>query len=286
MSVLVTGFNGKVGKEVARKLKGQNLSFTCGVRSVEKAVKRFGEEFSFVELDFSNPETFAAALEGIEQVFLIYPPGDKMEFGEFLKVLKEMGVQHIVYLSVKDVQYLPFIHHFKNEKLIKKLGVPYTFIRAGYFMQNLQDFLGQEIKENKRIFVPAGKGKASFVDTRDLAEVALQAFLNPEKFRYTYPVITGEKALDFYEVAEIMTAVLGEKIVYTNPSVKEFKSYMVNKGEKEDFVNVVVGIHFPTKLGLTKGVTADFEKITNSKPIPLEQYVKDYQEKWLTDEND
>lgn len=286
MSVLVTGFNGKVGKEVARKLKEQNFSFTCGVRNVEKAVKRFGDEFSFVELDFSNPETFAAALEGIDQVFLIYPPGDKMEFGEFLKVIKERGVQHIVYLSVKDVQYLPFIHHFKNEKLIKKLGVPYTFIRAGYFMQNLQDFLGQEIKENKRIFVPAGKGKTSFVDTRDLAEVAIQAFLNPEKFRYTYPVITGEKALDFYEVAEIMTAVLGERIEYANPSVKEFKSYMVNKGEKEDFVNVVVGIHFPTKLGLAKGVTADFEKITNSKPIPLEQYVKDYQEKWLTDEND
>ncbi|MEC3883363.1 SDR family oxidoreductase [Halobacillus sp. HZG1] len=286
MSVLVTGFNGKVGKEVARKLKKQNFSFTCGVRNVEKAVKRFGEEFSFVELDFSNPETFAAALEGIDQVFLIYPPGDKMEFGKFLKVIKERGVQHIVYLSVKDVQYLPFIHHFKNEKLIKKLGVPYTFIRAGYFMQNLQDFLGQEIKENKRIFVPAGKGKTSFVDTRDLAEVALKAFLNPKEFRNTSPVITGEKALDFYEVAEIMTAILGERIKYANPSVKEFKSYMVSKGEKEDFVNVVVGIHFPTKLGLAKGVTADIEKITKSKPIPLEQYVKDYQEKWLMDEND
>jgi hypothetical protein len=123
------------------------------------------------------------------------------------------------------------------------------------------------------------------VDTRDLSEVALQAFLNPEEFRYTRPVITGEKALDFYEVAEIMTAVLGEKIEYANPSVKAFKSYMVNQGEKEDFVNVVIGIHFPTKLGLAKGVTADFEKITKSKPIPLEQYVKDYQEKWLTDEN-
>ncbi|MYL49812.1 NAD(P)H-binding protein [Halobacillus litoralis] len=284
MSVLVTGFNGKVGIEVARKMNERNLSFTCAVRNVAKAERMYGDKFSFVKLDFSDPATFGAALEGIDQVFLMYPPGDQIKFHQFLKVIKEKGVQHIVYLSVKDVQYLPFIHHFKNEKLLKRLGIPYTFIRAGYFMQNLHDFLGREIREKNRIFVPAGKGKTSFVDTRDLAEVAIHAFQHPEEFRNTSHVITGEKAFDFYEVAEIMTAVLGERIVYANPSVKEFKSYMVNKGEKEEFVNVVIGIHFPTKLGLAKGVTEDFEKISKSKPIALEKYVKDYKQKWLPDE--
>lgn len=78
-----------------------------------------------------------------------------------------------------------------------------------------------------------------------------------------------------------MTSVLGEQFQYTNPSVKEFKSFMLKKGEKEDFVNVVIGIHFPTKLGLAKGVTNEFEEITKSKPIPIERYIKDYKNKWL-----
>lgn len=62
-------------------------------------------------------------------------------------------------------------------------------------------------------------------------------------------VITGNEALDFFEVAKIMTGVLGVKIQYENPSVKEFKQFMKKIGEEEAFVNVVVGVHIPTKLG-------------------------------------
>ena len=283
MSILVTGFNGKVGIEVAKKLNEYGLSFKCAVRNVEKAKRMYEEEFNFVELDLSNPATFEKALEGVDKIFLIYPPGDNIEFHQFLKVIKEKAVHHIVYLSVKDVQFLPFIHHFKNEKLIKKLGIPYTFIRAGYFMQNLHDFLGEEIKERRRIFIPAGNGRTSFVDTRDLAEVVIHSFQYPHEHMNTSHVITGERAVNFYEVAEMMTSVLRVEIEYANPSVKEFKSFMLKKGEKEAFVNVVIGIHFPTKLGLAKGVTNDFEKITNSKPIPIVRYIEDYKEKWVTD---
>ncbi|WP_430313787.1 SDR family oxidoreductase [Rossellomorea sp. NRS-1567] len=280
LTILVTGFNGKVGIEVAKKLKDRNVSMKCAVRNVEKAKNIYGEDYAFTTLDLSDTGTFDEALDQVDQVFLIYPPGDKLEFQAFLEAMKKRGIQHIVYLSVKDVQYLPFIHHYKNEKMIKKLGIPYTFIRAGYFMQNLQDFLADEIKENRRIFIPAGKGKTSFVDTRDLAEIAIHAFQHPLEHTNKNHVITGDRAVDFYEVAEMMSAILGEKIQYSNPTVKEFKSYMVKKGEKEDFVNVVIGIHFPTKLGLAKGVTHEFKKITNTDSIRLERYIEDYQGNW------
>ncbi len=283
LTILVTGFNGKVGIEVAKKLKERSISMKCAVRNVEKAEENFGDGYRFTKLDLAEPTTFDGALEDVDQVFLIYPPGDKLEFQTFLEAIKHKGIKHIVYLSVKDVQYLPFIHHYKNEKHIKKLGIPYTFIRAGYFMQNLQDFLGDEIKERRRIFIPAGKGKTSFVDTRDLAEIAIHAFQNPGEHTNKNHVITGDRALDFYEVADRMTTILGEKVHYSNPTVKEFKSYMLKKGEKEDFVNVVIGIHFPTKLGLAKGVTHEFERITHTKPITIERYIEDYKENWVKD---
>jgi uncharacterized protein YbjT (DUF2867 family) len=165
--------------------------------------------------------------------------------------------------------------------LLKRLGIPYTFIRAGYFMQNLNDFLGEEIKERNRIFIPAGKGKTSFVDTRDLAEVAVIALQDTEKHKNKKYVIKGDEAIDFYRVADIMTEVLHVTIQYTNPSVKEFKGFMLQKGVKEDFINVVIGIHFPTKLGFAKGITRDYENITNKKPIKVKTYIKDYKGNWL-----
>lgn len=281
MKILVTGFNGKVGYEVTQKLMELQIQIKCAVRDVNKAMKKYGGEYEFVKFDFSSPDTFVEALNGVDKVFLIYPPGKDIHFEEFIRAAKEKSVKHIVYLSLKDVQFLPFIHHFKNEKLIKKYDIPYTFLRAGYFMQNLKDFLYDEIKGNCRIFVPAGKGKTSFVDARDIAEVGVMAFLNPEKHKFKSYVITGEKAIDFFEVAKIMSEVIQKEISYSNPSVKEFKEYMVSKGSDSDFINVVVGVHIPTKLGLAKGVAKDFFDLTNKRPGSIRSYIEDYRTDWI-----
>lgn len=281
MTILVTGFSGKVGFEVARKLEEANLPFVCAVRDVPKAKAQYGDRFIFVPLDLSKPDTFAGALDGIDKLFLMYPPGENLKFARFIESAKALGVNHIVYLSLKDVQMMPFVPHYKNEKLIKKSGVPYTFLRAGYFMQNLQDFLLKEIKANQRIFVPAGKGKTSFVDARDIAEIAVLAFKNTAEFAGQKPVITGNEAWDFYDVAKMMTEELGESYTYANPTVKEFKKYMVGSGADEAFINVVVGVHFPTKLGLAGGIKLDYEKLMGKAPTTMRQYLKDHREKFL-----
>ncbi|MGM0845652.1 MAG: SDR family oxidoreductase [Bacillota bacterium] len=281
MRTLVTGFTGKVGFQVAQSLKKKGADLRCAVRNVEKASAQYDESFEFVHLDFANTATFAQALEGVDRIFLMYPPGDNLQFDDFIQYANEAGIQHIVYLSVKDVQFMPFIHHYKMEKLIAKSEIAYTFIRAGYFMQNLNDFLCKEIKERNRIFVPAGKGKTSFVDTRDIADVAAISLMNSNSHKNKSYVITGSEALNFYEVAEIMTEILGKKIQYSNPSVKEFKSSMTKQGEDEGMTNVVVGVHLPTKLGLAKGIKHDFEKVTGKKPRLIRQYIEDFKENWI-----
>lgn len=167
------------------------------------------------------------------------------------------------------------------EKLIKSYNIPYTFVRAGYFMQNLNDFLCKEIKERQRIFVPAGKGKTSFIDTRDLAEISALTLVNEGKHKNQIYAVTGNEALDFFDVASIMTEVLGVKIQYTNPSVKEFREYMKKIGEDEGFVNVVVGVHMPTKLGLAKGIKHDYEKVTGKTPTNIRKYIEDFKESWI-----
>ncbi|KIL51025.1 SDR family oxidoreductase [Jeotgalibacillus campisalis] len=281
MKTLITGFNGKTGFEVAKKAKSASIVSTCAVRSLEKAKANYGSDYSFTLLDFTKPETFEQALSDVDSIFLIYPPGEGIEFERFLETAKKRSVKHIVYLSLKDVQFMPFIHHYKNEKLIKKTGIPYTFIRAGYFMQNLNDFLLQELKERKRIFVPAGNGKTSFVDARDLAEIAVMALRNPSLHQNKSYVITGNEALTFYEVAKRMTHILETPVEYTNPSVKEFKSWMLSQGADSSFINVVTGIHFPTKLGLAKGISNDFEKITGKKQTSINEYIRDFKQYWL-----
>jgi len=281
MKILVTGFTGKVGLQVANYLKSIDIPILCGVRNVERAKAKFGDIYEYVSLDFSDPTTFDGALENIDRIFLMYPPGENLQFDTFLEKAKDKEIKHITYLSLKDVQFMPFIHHYKMEKLIKSYNIPYTFVRAGYFMQNLNDFLCKEIKERQRIFVPAGKGKTSFVDTRDLAEISALTLVNEVKHKNQIYAVTGNEALDFFDVASIMTEVLGVKIEYTNPSVKEFREYMKKIGEDEGFVNVVVGVHMPTKLGLAKGIKHDYEKVTGKTPTNIRKYMEDFKESWI-----
>lgn len=192
----------------------------------------------------------------------------KRDQAYYLSITKRCAV-YAIYSSLQD------------GKVDQKSKIPYTFVRAGYFMQNLSDFLCKEIKERHRIFVSAGNGKTSFVDTRDLAEVSALSLTEIAKHRNQIYVITGNEALDFYEVAALMTEVLGVKIEYTNPSIKEFKQYMTQSGVDAQFVNVVAGIHMPTKLGLAKGIKHDYMKVTGKNPTTIRQYIEDFKQDWL-----
>ena len=49
--------------------------------------------------------------------------------------------------------------HRQEEKIIEESGIPYTFLRAGAFMQNFINFFGQTIRTQNAIYLPAGGEK-------------------------------------------------------------------------------------------------------------------------------
>ena len=85
------------------------------------------------------------------------------------------GVRHIVFLSLIGAEKNKVVPHAKIEQLLQAGPATYTLLRAGFFMQNLSTTHRRDIVENDDVFIPAGKGKTAFVDTRDLAAVAALA---------------------------------------------------------------------------------------------------------------
>lgn len=130
----------------------------------------------------------------------------------------------------------PIVPHHKIEKIIKESGIPYTFLRPSFFMQNLISQHGEELRKEKIIFVPAGKGKPSFIDVRDIATVAAKILTEDGHENKGYS-LTGCEALDYYEVADIISKELGETITYVNPSIPKFKRKMLAKGIQSEFAH-------------------------------------------------
>ncbi len=281
--ILVTGPTGNVGSSVVKYLKKKKVPFKAAVINDPDEIKKLPAKIKKVIFDFENRATYNQALENIESIFLMRPPqieDIKNKMLPFLEKAKEKGVIYIVFLSLMGVN--PMVPHYKVEKYVKKLGFKYTFLQSSYFMQNLSTTHAQIIKDKHDLLIPAGNSKTSFIDARDIGELAGILLENPdEKYINQGITLTGSEALDYYEVAEIMTRVLQKEFTYSNPSPKEFEKTMLQYDFPTDFVKIMNMLYKITRMGGGKKVTSNLEEILQRKPTTLQQFIKDYKNTWL-----
>jgi uncharacterized protein YbjT (DUF2867 family) len=151
-------------------------------------------------------------------------------------------------------------------------------------MQNLSTIHREDIQAYSQIFVPAGEGKTSFIDVRDIAAVAVRALTesshdNSSHSNQAYS-LTGNEALDYNEVAEIFTEVLSRPVVYRNPSVWQFAFRMYKRAISIGFIAVMIGIYTTVRLGRAAQVTPETERLLQRPPISMRQFVEDYRSCW------
>lgn len=279
-NILVSCAAGNVGSEIVRQLKENNI--LCKAADIVNVQDILGEEFDNIYLNFEDMNSCEQAFKGIKKLFLNRPP-QMVEFNNSifpaLDIAKEKGIEHIVFLSMIGVNKR--VPHYKIENYLKNLGINYTILRASFFMQNLNTVHGEVIKKEKDLFIPAGKGKISFVDIRDVAAVAVKVLMDQNNdYRNKVLNLTGSESLNFFEVAEIMTKVLGEEVKYSNPKGKLFVKKMVSYGYSADFIKVMKMIYLIVKLGKAGILFDDTEIVLGRKPITMEQFIRDNTDFW------
>ena len=283
--ILLFGITGNVGSEVFRNLSGSSLKVRAAVRDVAKAQAAFGNEFEYCRCDIEDPSTFAAVLDGVNKVFLVRPPAvsdAKKYFKPFTLEAKLAGVRHIVFLSLLGVEKNPFPPHYKIERYIKESGIPYTFLRPGFFMQNLSTTHCEDIRDKNEIFLPCGQARVSFVDVRDIGEAGAKVLLEDGHQMQAY-TLTGPEALTYQEVADLYTEVLGRKISYTNPSPLLFRRTMLSRGIEKPFANVMTVLYLTTRFGMARQVTTDLPQLLGHPAATMRQFVSDHRQVWMNE---
>lgn len=278
MKILVIGASGNVGRYVVRELLNMGEEVVAAGTDVGKLNKLFGKQVESVYFDFTDQTTFHKALENADRVFLMRPPhlGKPWDLYPFIDAMKAYKVKLVSFLSLMGVENNPIPPHHKIEKYIEKAGVPYAHVRPGFFMQNLSGIHSVEIREKNQIFIPAGKSKTSFIDAADIGLAIAVLLQEPEKYKNTAHTITGPEALDYYQVAEILSRVTGRKITYAKPGYLKYRNYYIKKrGLDKRYVDVTVALYFMTRMGTAKEVTNGFYELTGRKPRTLEEFAKD-----------
>lgn len=245
--ILVTGATGNVGGAAVRWLVQAGHPVRAGVRDLHAALP---EGASPVRLDFEDPGTWPAALDGVTHMLLVRPPAISDVASTLLPLLDAgSSLEHVAFASVMGVEDNPAIPHAKVEAHLRASGVGWTMLRAGLFSQNLLGAYRADIREDDRLFVPAGKGRAAWVDARDVGEVGARALLDPDTRGQAWD-LTGPEALDFDAVAAILTDEIGRPIVYTaaNP-VFYAKHVALRRGWPWSAAAVMTLLHLAIRFG-------------------------------------
>ena len=292
-TILVTGATGTVGSEVVKQLvsspssSGYNI-IRAAVHSQNKADRfRQYRGVEIVNMDYNKPETIADALNHVNKLFLLTLPSPNMAdiSSSLVKEAKKRNdLKHIVKLSVLEADAEPGTTigrlHRQEEKIIEESGIPYTFLRSGAFMQNFVNFFGQTIKNQNAFYLPAGDGKVSFVDVRDIAAVATEILLtkssgSQQQKNKAYD-ITGHDALSYSQAAEILSGGIGKKISYIDIGEEDARRGMKKMGMEDWLIDAIMEFYYIIRTGHASRTTNAIEQITGRKPVSFEQFVRDY----------
>lgn len=282
-TVLVTGATGTVGQYVVDVLTDRPCTVRAGVRDPRAARSAMPATAEVVAFDFEKPETWGPALADVEALFLVRPPAvSGSDVAEFAEAAARVGVGHITYLSALGAERNVLIPHHRIETRVAATDADHTLLRASFFMQNLLEVHRADIVHRDEIFVPAGEGATSFVDARDLGEIAAITLTESGHAGRAYD-LTGPAALDYHEVAAVFSDVLDRHITYRNPSLPAFAARMRRRGEPLGFVLLLCGIYTTARLGLAGRVTPDSRRLLGREPRGMRTFVSDFADEFRPD---
>ncbi|CQR47311.1 NAD(P)H azoreductase [Paraliobacillus sp. PM-2] len=275
MKVLVTGASGNVGQYVTKALIEKGDQVVVAGTNLQKLAGMFNDKVDFALLDFTNIDTFNNALKNVDRVFLMRPPhlGKPEDMYPFIDAMKDHDIQLVSFLSLMGIESNPIPPHYKIEKYIEASGIPFAHVRPGFFMQNLSGIHSVEIKNKNEVFVPAGNSKTSFIDAKDIGLAIATILNNPKTHKNTAHTITGGQALNYHQIATILSKITERQIVYNKPGFLKYrKHYIKNRGLPKAYVNVTIALYFMTRIGTARKVTDDFVTLTGKKTRTFEEF--------------
>jgi uncharacterized protein YbjT (DUF2867 family) len=206
--IAVVGATGEQGGAVARTLLARGTPVRAIVRDpqAERARALAAAGARLVTADLMVESSLRAAFDGASAVFAMASPTPdggvqaESEHGTTIaRAAAAVAVPHVVYSSVGGVDRDSGIPHFESkleiEQALLDLGVPCTFIRPVFFMDNFVRFMAPTEEDGVivvRLPMP-GDVALQMIAVVDVATVAVVALLEPDRIAHGAIEIAGDE---------------------------------------------------------------------------------------------
>jgi uncharacterized protein YbjT (DUF2867 family) len=222
---IITGATGHTGSAAAQALLAAGKQVRVVVRDAAKAerLKALGAEV-FVA-DLADQAALARAVRGAEGVFLMSPPDlTATDFTSERRRLTQRQVDtltaarvpHVVLLSSTGAQHSAgtgaILSLHNAEQQLRASGLPATFVRAGYFLENWGSVV-HPVKTDGVLpsFTPAGL-RMPTVSAADIGKTVAQALIDGPRGGVRVIELSGPQDLSPNDVAAAFSRILGKPV--------------------------------------------------------------------------
>jgi NAD(P)H dehydrogenase (quinone) len=265
MSILITGASGQLGRRVVRNLLERGVAaddIVAGARNPE-SVADLGVRA--VHLDYTEPASIAAALEGVQKVVLISGSEVGQRFAQHSAVIDAAagaGLEQFVYTSAPRATTSALIlapEHKATEEAIATSGLPATILRNNWYTENYVGALNQA-KSTGEIITSAGEGRVASATRDDFAE-AIAAVLTTDGHIGAVYELGGDVAWEFEDLARAATELLGTPVTLRNVSPEEHTALLTAAGVDEGSAGFAVALDGNIRDGALAEVTGDLSRL-------------------------
>lgn len=214
MMILVTGATGLVGRGILARLRAANVEVRALTRNLDKA--DLPDDVEVAIGDLAQPESLAAALSGVDRVYLFSAgrvgPG-------FAAAAKQAGVDRVVMVSGLDNDPASV------EQPLTEAGLQWSHLRPTAFAANALRHWGYTIRTEGVVRAPYGDASIAPIHEADVADVAAALLLDhgPTGERHE---LTGPQSLTFRQQVGIIGEAIGQKISFVEETPEEFRERM------------------------------------------------------------
>ncbi|RAU91708.1 SDR family oxidoreductase [Paenibacillus sp. YN15] len=275
MKILVTGATGKLGSKVVeallKKIPADQLAVS--VRNPEKAagLRTLGVEVR--QGDFDRPETLEQAFAGIDRLLIISADGDNetriRQHTHAVEAAAKAKVGFIAYTSVGNAQesslFLAPVHSH-TEKAILATGIPYSFLRNNWYLENELSSI-QGVLAGAPWITSAGNGRVGWALREDYAEAAAAVLVGSGHENTIYEL--SGAPLTQAEFAAALGAALGREVPVQQVDDAAYGEIMRSAGVPDFVIPMLAAIQAGIRQGTLDIISGDFEKLLGRPAIPV-----------------
>jgi NAD(P)H dehydrogenase (quinone) len=276
MSYVVTGATGRLGGLIVDGLLAAGVpagEVAAVVRNEGKAARLRDVGVEIRVADYDDTEALRTAFRAGDRV--VFVSGSDLErraaqHRNVVAAAREAGVALLAYTGIlggPEADLLLAADHKATEQAILDSGLPYTFLRNGWYHEVYTETIPQ-ILERGAVIASAGEGRVATAARADYAAAAV-AVLTGEGHEGKAYELCGDTAWSFAEFAAELSKQTGREIPYRALTAAEHKEVFVGAGLPGPVADVLVDIDRAIERGLLVRTTGDLARLIGRPPTSL-----------------